>query len=38
MINPSRIESIGVNKIGEMCYETSKLEPHIPTGDKNTKL
>lgn len=34
MINPSRIESIGVNKIGEMCYETSKLEPHIPTGDK----
>ncbi|MCJ0941392.1 hypothetical protein [Mammaliicoccus sciuri] len=34
MNNPNRIESVAVTKIGDMCYDTEKLEPYIPIGDK----
>lgn len=32
--NPNRIESVAVTKIGDMCYDTEKLEPYISIGDK----
>lgn len=34
MNNPNRIETEAVSKINTMCYNTEKLEPNIPTGDK----
>ncbi len=33
-MNKNRIESTAVSKIEEMCFETERLEPFIPTGDK----
>lgn len=34
MNNPNRIETEAVSKISSMCFNTQKLEPNIPIGDK----